>query len=293
MTPAELACASGIKREELERLKPDDVPRPTEGSTSNLAVLVMSYADIIRILLVGRLTRDPELRALPSGSTVCGLHIACNSVRKDGDVYQSVPTTSTSTSSEPKGRTSSAICAKAPAWPSQAAWNGASRKPPTPTTARPSASSPIPFSSLTRPRAQTAARVRPTARFSRRLGDGWLGVMVALGRRIRQMREEQGMTPAELACAADIDQEYLGALEAGELTPADDLLAVFAADSSATESARKRGVRVNQTRPSAGHRHRLVARARAVARLPLARGDVAERRTARCSTPSGKRGQTD
>ncbi len=43
------------------------------------------------------------------------------------------------------------------------------------------------------------------------------------------MREEQGMTPAELACAADIDREYLEALEAGELTPADDLLAVLAA----------------------------------------------------------------
>jgi transcriptional regulator with XRE-family HTH domain len=43
------------------------------------------------------------------------------------------------------------------------------------------------------------------------------------------MREEQGMTPAELACAAGIDREYLEALEAGELTPADDLLAVLAA----------------------------------------------------------------
>jgi transcriptional regulator with XRE-family HTH domain len=53
--------------------------------------------------------------------------------------------------------------------------------------------------------------------------------MVALGQRIRQMREEQGMTPAELACAAGIDREYLEALEAGELTPADDLLAVLAA----------------------------------------------------------------
>lgn len=51
----------------------------------------MSYADINRVVLVGRLTRDPELRALPSGSTVCGLRIACNGVRKDGDVYQERP----------------------------------------------------------------------------------------------------------------------------------------------------------------------------------------------------------
>jgi single-strand DNA-binding protein len=51
----------------------------------------MSYADINRVVLVGRLTRDPELRALPSGSTVCGLRIACNGIRKDGDAYQERP----------------------------------------------------------------------------------------------------------------------------------------------------------------------------------------------------------
>jgi single-strand DNA-binding protein len=40
---------------------------------------------INRVVLVGRLTRDPELRALPSGRSVCGLRIACNSARKDAD----------------------------------------------------------------------------------------------------------------------------------------------------------------------------------------------------------------
>jgi single-strand DNA-binding protein len=43
----------------------------------------MSYFSINRVVLVGRLTRDPELRALPSGTSVCGLRIACNSSRKD------------------------------------------------------------------------------------------------------------------------------------------------------------------------------------------------------------------
>ena len=43
----------------------------------------MSYFAINRVVLVGRLTRDPELRALPSGTSVCGLRIACNSSRKD------------------------------------------------------------------------------------------------------------------------------------------------------------------------------------------------------------------
>ncbi|HTA15724.1 MAG TPA: single-stranded DNA-binding protein, partial [Solirubrobacteraceae bacterium] len=34
---------------------------------------------------VGRLTSDPELRALPSGSTVCSLRLACNATRKNAD----------------------------------------------------------------------------------------------------------------------------------------------------------------------------------------------------------------
>jgi single-strand DNA-binding protein len=51
----------------------------------------MSYSDINRVVLVGRLTRDPELRALPSGHSVCNLRLACNGVRKDGDVYQERP----------------------------------------------------------------------------------------------------------------------------------------------------------------------------------------------------------
>lgn len=45
----------------------------------------MSYSSINRVVLVGRLTRDPELRALPSGPSVCSLRIACNSSRRDAD----------------------------------------------------------------------------------------------------------------------------------------------------------------------------------------------------------------
>jgi len=40
---------------------------------------------INRVVVVGRLTRDPDLRALPSGSSVCDLRIAVNSARKDPD----------------------------------------------------------------------------------------------------------------------------------------------------------------------------------------------------------------
>jgi single-strand DNA-binding protein len=44
----------------------------------------MSYT-INRVVLIGRLTHDPELRALPSGSSVCHMRIACNSHRRDAD----------------------------------------------------------------------------------------------------------------------------------------------------------------------------------------------------------------
>lgn len=42
-------------------------------------------ASLNRVVLVGNLTRDPELRYLPSGTPVCNLGIAVNSRRKDAD----------------------------------------------------------------------------------------------------------------------------------------------------------------------------------------------------------------
>src|SRR5881409_815276 len=40
-------------------------------------------ANINRVVLVGNLTRDPELRHTPGGTPVCSLRIAVNSRRKD------------------------------------------------------------------------------------------------------------------------------------------------------------------------------------------------------------------
>ena len=40
-------------------------------------------ANINRVVLVGNLTRDPELRSLPSGTSVCKLRIAVNTRQKD------------------------------------------------------------------------------------------------------------------------------------------------------------------------------------------------------------------
>jgi single-strand DNA-binding protein len=41
--------------------------------------------DTNRVVLVGRLTRDPELRSIPSGTAVCDLRIAANSSHKEPD----------------------------------------------------------------------------------------------------------------------------------------------------------------------------------------------------------------
>ena len=43
----------------------------------------MAATNINRVILTGNLTRDPELRSTPSGTSVCSLRLAVNSRRKD------------------------------------------------------------------------------------------------------------------------------------------------------------------------------------------------------------------
>ena len=43
----------------------------------------MAATNINRVVLTGNLTRDPELRTTPSGTSVCSLRVACNTRRKD------------------------------------------------------------------------------------------------------------------------------------------------------------------------------------------------------------------
>ncbi|HVS29449.1 MAG TPA: single-stranded DNA-binding protein [Solirubrobacteraceae bacterium] len=43
----------------------------------------MAATNINRVVLTGNLTKDPELRSLPSGTSVCSLRVACNTRRKD------------------------------------------------------------------------------------------------------------------------------------------------------------------------------------------------------------------
>ena len=44
----------------------------------------MAATNINRVVMTGNLTADPELRSLPSGTSVCKLRVACNTRRKNG-----------------------------------------------------------------------------------------------------------------------------------------------------------------------------------------------------------------
>jgi single-strand DNA-binding protein len=48
----------------------------------------MAATNINRVVLTGNLTRDPELRSLASGTSVCSLRLACNTRRKDNSSGQ-------------------------------------------------------------------------------------------------------------------------------------------------------------------------------------------------------------
>src|SRR5438128_11040240 len=43
----------------------------------------MAASNINRVILTGNLTRDPELRSIPSGTSICKLRLAVNTRRKD------------------------------------------------------------------------------------------------------------------------------------------------------------------------------------------------------------------
>jgi single-strand DNA-binding protein len=43
----------------------------------------MAASNINRVIVTGNLTRDPELRSLSNGNSVCGMRIAVNTRRKD------------------------------------------------------------------------------------------------------------------------------------------------------------------------------------------------------------------
>jgi single-strand DNA-binding protein len=48
----------------------------------------VAATNINRVVITGNLTRDPELRSTPGGTTVCSLRVAVNSRRKDNETGQ-------------------------------------------------------------------------------------------------------------------------------------------------------------------------------------------------------------
>ncbi len=51
----------------------------------------MAATNINVVVVTGNLTKDPELRSLPSGNSVCKLRIAVNSRRKEGSEWVDKP----------------------------------------------------------------------------------------------------------------------------------------------------------------------------------------------------------
>ena len=101
-------------------------------------------ANINRVVLVGNLTRDPELRHTPSGTAVCKLRVAVNTRQKDehrrsGSTSR---TTSTSPSGATRARAARSTSPRAARSASTAGSTGASGRPRTAPSARPSRSSP-------------------------------------------------------------------------------------------------------------------------------------------------------
>ena len=117
----------------------------------------MAATNINRVVLTGNLTRDPELRSTPSGTSVCSLRIASNTRRKDNARASgsTSPTTSASPSGARRARTAPASCPRAARSASTGAWSGASGRARTATSASRSRSSPTPCSS------SAAATTRP------------------------------------------------------------------------------------------------------------------------------------
>ena len=48
----------------------------------------MAASNINRVIITGNLTRDPEARSLPSGTSLCKLRVAVNTRRKDNSTGQ-------------------------------------------------------------------------------------------------------------------------------------------------------------------------------------------------------------
>ena len=85
---------------------------------------------INRVVLVGNLTKDPELRHTPSGTAVCNLRLAVNTRRKDETgQWVDKPNYFDITVWGNQGSGAPSTSPRAARWPSTAASSGASGRP--------------------------------------------------------------------------------------------------------------------------------------------------------------------
>ena len=118
--PSATPCNDSAKNLRINRRNARVPPKPDVDSLSKRfegdserSRPIMAATNINRVVLTGNLTRDPDLRSLPSGSSVCSLRIASNTRRKDNPASGSTsPTTSASPSGAPRARTASRFLSK-------------------------------------------------------------------------------------------------------------------------------------------------------------------------------------
>ena len=97
-------------------------------------------ANINRVTITGNLTRDPELKSLPSGTAVCALSVAVNGRRKNGQTgqWEEEPNYFDVTVWGARARTAPSTSARGVRWRSTAGCAGASGPRPRDRTAQPS-----------------------------------------------------------------------------------------------------------------------------------------------------------
>ena len=126
----------------------------------------MAATNINRVVMTGNLTADPELRSLPSGTSVCSLRIACNTRRKNASTgeWEDKPNYFNVTVWGAQGENAARYLARAAQWRSTGAWSGASGRPRTAPNARQPISLPTRCSSWARAMTPPAQAGSPAAR---------------------------------------------------------------------------------------------------------------------------------
>ena len=201
----QISAGSGLN---LGKAGPRSKTRPNSAEAIRSlpkGAATVAATNINRVIITGNLTSDPELRSLPSGTSVCKLRVACNTRRKDNSTGEWVdkPNYFDVTRLGGAGRELRALPPRAALSRSTVASSGASGSRPRARSARRSTSSPTRCSSSAggrrlrrRQRVHAAIRhPRRHERLRRRAQRGRRNLLV-VGRRRRH--PVLGRTPAGL-----------------------------------------------------------------------------------------------